>query len=139
MGEHPGNGEEVFVDNCMDCHMLNGEGENIGPDLTGIASKGLRFIAESITVPTKSITEGYETWEVIRKDGRKFVGIKLREDATEVELIRATGEIIVIARADIQTMLQDESSSIMPADLTEALTIKDFQDVQAYLMMQKEQ
>ena len=138
-GGDPGNGEEVFVDNCMDCHMLNGEGENIGPDLTGIASKGLRFIAESITVPTKSITEGYETWEVIRKDGRKFVGIKLREDATEVELIRATGEIIVIARADIQTMLQDESSSIMPADLTEALTIKDFQDVQAYLMMQKEQ
>jgi hypothetical protein len=25
----------------------------------------------------------------------------------------------------------------MPEDLTEAMTVKDFQDVQAYLMMQK--
>lgn len=138
-GGDPGWGEEVFADNCLDCHMLNGEGENIGPDLTGIAGKGLKFIAESITTPTKSITEGYETWEVTRKDGRKFIGIKLREDATEVELIRDTGEVVFIAKADIQEMLQDESRSLMPDDLNEVLTIKDFQDVQAYLMMQKEQ
>jgi len=35
--------------------------------------------------------------------------------------------------------VQDESRSLMPDDLTEALTIKDFQDVQAFLMMQKQE
>ncbi|MBT4519426.1 MAG: c-type cytochrome, partial [Halieaceae bacterium] len=136
-GGDPGNGEEVFADNCMDCHLLNGEGEEIGPDLTGIAAKGLKYISESVTAPAKSITEGYETWDVTQHDGRKLIGIKSREDANEVEIVRDTGEIIVIAKADIKEIVQDETRSIMPDDLTEALTIKDFQDVQAFLMMQK--
>ncbi|MCH8177702.1 MAG: hypothetical protein IIC09_05815, partial [Proteobacteria bacterium] len=44
---------------------------------------------------------------------------------------------ITIAKTDIREIKQDKDTSIMPSDLTEALTVKDFQDVLAFMMMQK--
>lgn len=136
-GGDPGNGEIVFEDYCQECHAIAGIGGEVGPDLSNIALKGQRFISESVTAPTGAISEGFETWDVIRHDGRRISGIKTKDDASGVVIIRQTGELISIARADIKEIVQDESKSLMPDDLTEALTIKDFQDVQAYLMMQK--
>ncbi|MCP4768223.1 MAG: c-type cytochrome, partial [Gammaproteobacteria bacterium] len=136
-GGDPGAGEEMFVDNCSDCHLLNGEGGEVGPDLSTIADKGLKFISESILVPAKKITEGYETYIVVDKEGLKTVGIKTRDTATEVDITTDVGEVVTIARSDIEEITEDEDNSVMPNDLTEALTVKDFQDIQAFLMLQK--
>jgi putative heme-binding domain-containing protein len=136
-GGDPGNGEIVFEDYCQECHAIAGNGGEVGPDLSNIAVKGQRFISDSVTAPTGAISEGFETWDVIQHDGRRISGIKTKDDVAGVEIIRGTGELITIARADIKEVVQDESKSLMPDDLTESLTIKDFQDVQAYLMMQK--
>lgn len=136
-GGDPGNGEEMYADNCADCHKLNGDGGNVGPDLTGISTKGLKFIRESILRPAKKITEGYETWTAIKNDGRKITGVKTRDTATEVDITKATGDVVTIVKSDIKEIKQDKDTSIMPDDLTEALTVKDFQDVLAFMMMQK--
>ncbi len=137
-GGDPGAGEEIYADNCSDCHQLLGEGGEIGPDLSAISHKGLKFISESILRPAKKITEGYETYRLVTKaEGRKHVGLKTRETATEIDITKATGEVVTIAKDDIQEIEHDEGASIMPDDLTEALTVKDFQDVLAFMMMQK--
>lgn len=136
-GGDPGNGEEMFVDTCSDCHKVNGDGGDVGPDLSTISEKGLKFITESILRPAKKITPGYETYTVVDNEGLKTVGLKTREVATEVDITKATGEVITIAKSDIKEIEQDEGVSVMPDDLTEALTVKDFQDVLAYMMMQK--
>jgi len=136
-GGDPGNGEEMFVDNCSDCHKLKGEGGEIGPDLSAISSKGLKFISESILVPARKITEGFETFIVVDNEVLITAGLKTRDTATEVDITTNTGEVVTLARSDIAEITEDEGQSIMPEDLTEALTIKDFQDVLAFLMMQK--
>jgi putative heme-binding domain-containing protein len=136
-GGDPGAGEEMFVDNCSDCHKLKGEGGDIGPDLSAIANKGLKFISESILIPAKKITEGFETFVVEDGEGLKTIGLKTRDTATEVDITTDTGEVVTFAKSDIKEIAEDEGSSVMPDDLTEALTVKDFQDIQAYLMMQK--
>lgn len=136
-GGDPGNGEEMYADNCADCHTLNGDGGKVGPDLTGISTKGLKFIRESILRPTKKITPGYETWTVVQNDGRKITGLKSRDTATEVDITKATGEVITIIKSAIKEIKHDKDTSVMPNDLTEALTVKDFQDVLAFMMMQK--
>ena len=136
-GGDPGNGEEMFSYTCAECHIVNGMGGEVGPDLSGISSKGLDFMADSILKPAQSITEGYETFIVVENDGRKTTGIKSRETDEEVDITKANGEVITIARSDIQDMSEDELTSLMPEDLTEALTVKDYQDVLAYLMMLK--
>jgi putative heme-binding domain-containing protein len=136
-GGDPGAGEEVYADNCEECHQLKGEGGDIGPPLDGISDKGLKFISESILRPAKKITEGYETYRVVDKKGRRHVGLKSRDDATAIDITKANGEVITVVKSDIKELEQDEVTSVMPEDLTEAMTVKDFQDVQAYLMMQK--
>ncbi len=136
-GGDPGAGEEMYVDNCSDCHKLNGDGGDIGPDLSMIANKGLKFISESILIPAKKITEGYETYTVENNEGLKTIGLKTRDTATEVDITTNTGEVVTFAKTDIKEIVEDEGTSVMPDDLTEALTVKDFQDIQAYLMMQK--
>jgi putative heme-binding domain-containing protein len=136
-GGDPGAGEEVFADNCGECHQLKGEGGEIGPPLDGISAKGLKFITDSILRPTKKITEGYETYRVVDNEGRRHVGLKTRDDGTEIDITKANGDVITIAKSDIKELEQDEAASIMPEDLTEAMTVKDFQDVQAFMMLQK--
>lgn len=136
-GGDPGAGEEVFADNCSECHQIAGEGEEIGPALDGISDRGLKFITESILTPGKKIAEGYETYRLVDKEGRRHVGLRTRDDGTEIDITKATGEVVTIAKSDIKELEQEEGTSIMPEDLTEAMTVKDFQDVQAFLMLQK--
>ncbi len=136
-GGDPGAGAEVFADNCGDCHRLKGDGGEVGPELTGIAVKGLKFISESILRPATKITPGFETYELVRKDGRKFVGLKSRDDAEAIDITKADGEVETVAKADVKQIAQDPNRSVMPDDLIEALTVKDFQDVLSFLMLQK--
>lgn len=136
-GGDPGAGEQVYAGNCASCHALKGQGGRIGPDLSGIAAKGVRFVEDSILRPAKSITPGFETWAVVEKDGRKTIGLKTKESAAEVEITKATGEKLTIAKAEIKEMEQDKGASVMPDNLNEAMTVKDLQDVLAYMMLQK--
>ena len=53
------------------------------------------------------------------------------------EVTKATGDVVTIAKADIKAMNMDANASIMPDDLSEAMTVKDFQDLLSYLVMQK--
>ncbi len=136
-GGDPDDGAVVFADTCSDCHSLKGEGGGIGPDLSAISRKGLRFISESILSPATVITEGFETYEVVDNEGRKTIGLKTRDDATEIDITKATGEVVTIAKADIKEITENEIKSVMPDDLSEALTVKDFQDILAFMILQK--
>ncbi len=136
-GGDPGAGEVVYEDNCIECHGIGGEGEEMGPDLAGIAGKGLKFISDSILQPAKSITPGFETFVVVAKDGRKTVGVKSRDEAEEIDITKANGEVVTIAKSDIKEIAQDPTVSVMPDDMAEAMTVKDYQDLRAYLLLQK--
>ena len=137
-GGDPSEGQVVYEDNCTYCHILNGEGEEVGPDLTGIASKGIGFLEDAILNPAKTITEGYETRVVVQNDGRQIKGLLMRDDPDEIDIVKDTGDVITIARADIKKITVDKTISVMPADINEALTVKDFQDLLSYLMLQKQ-
>ena len=139
-GGDPGAGEIVFEDNCIDCHALGGEdGEEgvMGPDLSSIGTRGLKFLSDSILKPGKEITSGFETFEVVTEDGRRTIGIKTRDDGSEIDITKDTGEVVTIAKSEIKEITVDELKSIMPDDLSEAMTVKDYQDILSFLMMQK--
>ncbi len=136
-GGDPTQGAIVYEDNCSDCHVLNGEGGRVGPDLTGISGKGLKFISNSILRPAKSLTKGFETYVVINKEGRQTIGLKTRDDASEIDITKANGDVVTIAKTDIKEIRADDTKSVMPDDLSEAMTVKDYQDILSFLMLQK--
>ncbi len=136
-GGDPGAGAVVYEDNCIECHALNGEGSDLGPDLSAISGRGLKFLADAILRPAKALTEGYETYVVVENDGRQTIGLKTRDDDTEIDITKATGEVITIAKADIKEISLDPLKSVMPDDLSEAMTVKDYQDVLSFLLLLK--
>jgi putative heme-binding domain-containing protein len=137
-GGDPGEGAIVYEDNCMECHILNDDdGGEIGPDLTGISAKGLKFISESILLPAKALTKGFETYVVINNEGRQFTGLKTRDEDGEVDIMNALGDVETIDKADIKEIRIDDTVSVMPDDISEILTVKDYQNILSFLMLQK--
>jgi putative heme-binding domain-containing protein len=136
-GGDPGAGEVVYEDNCLECHAIGEDEGQFGPNLAGIAGKGLKFISTSILRPAKIITPGFETTIVIAKDGRKTTGVKTRDEDGEIDITRADGEVVTIEKSDIKEISQDPTTSVMPDDLSEAMTVKDYQDLRSFLMLQK--
>jgi putative heme-binding domain-containing protein len=121
----------------VECHAIGEDEEQFGPNLAGIAGKGLKFISESILRPAKSITPGFETTIVVAKDGRKTTGVKTRDEESEIDITRADGEVVTIEKSNIKEIAQDPTTSVMPDDLSEAMTVKDYQDLRSFLMLQK--
>jgi putative heme-binding domain-containing protein len=136
-GGDPGLGATVYDDNCSECHTLNGDGGEIGPDLTGISAKGLKFISEAILLPAKTLSKGFETYVVVDKDGRQTVGLKSRDEAEEIDITKANGDVVTIAKTEVKAIKLDDTKSVMPDDLSEAMTVKDYQDILSFLMLQK--
>ena len=56
---------------CFSCHRFNNEGGGLGPDLSGLAGRfSVRDMLESIVVPSKVISDQYESVTVVTNDGR---------------------------------------------------------------------
>ena len=138
-------GENVFFDEtrpvtCGKCHVVNGRGKKVGPELTGIgAIQTPEYFLESILKPSAKIVKGYETMYVITTDGIPYNGLIKSETETEmVLLLEESGEIeeVTIAKSDIQEM-KKQDVSIMPGNIGELLSVRDFYGIVSFLQSLK--
>ena len=55
-------GRKKWTITCGKCHIVNGKGKQVGPELTGIgAIQTPEYFLESILTPSAKIVKGYET------------------------------------------------------------------------------
>ncbi len=45
--------------------------------------------------------------------------------------------MVTVTKTDIKELKIDDTQSVMPDDLSEGLTVKDYQDILSFLMLQK--
>jgi hypothetical protein len=57
-------GKQLFTTACASCHKLHGEGQTIGPDLTGYERDNLDFLLPSIIDPNAGLREEYTNFEL---------------------------------------------------------------------------
>ena len=138
-------GEKVFFDEtrpvtCGKCHVVNGKGKKVGPELTGIGViQTAEYFIESILKPSAKIVKGYETMYVITTDGIPYNGLIKSETEDELVLLKEeSGEIeeVVIPKPEIAEMKKQEVS-IMPGNIGELLSVRDFYGIVSFLQSLK--
>jgi putative heme-binding domain-containing protein len=125
------NGRAVYERTCAACHVLYGEGGNIGPDITGSNRANLDYILTEIINPSEDIQEGYQLVTITTRDGRTLAGNVVAEDNRQVTL-RLIGQDTLVAKSEI---LSREKSpvSMMPEGLLKLLSQDEVRDLIAYL------
>lgn len=118
---------------CVACHAVNGQGGNVGPNLSALGSaQPIDFIIGAILEPQKEIKEGYTSLSVTTKDGEEYQGYQVRETKEELVLRDVLqGKEVRLRRANIQE--QRQNGSVMPAGLVDTLSREEFRDLVRYL------
>jgi putative heme-binding domain-containing protein len=129
-------GKAVFASataKCAACHKVQGQGGDVGPDLSQVGGKFDRtHLIESILDPSAEIQQGYQATTIELKSGRVLTGIVKAESAAALSLIDVHGKHIVIPQAEIESRAASKVS-LMPAGIAEAMTRGEFIDLIAYL------
>jgi putative heme-binding domain-containing protein len=124
-------GRGLFVQKCVQCHRLFGEGATIGPELTGAQRTSVEYLLQHIVDPSAAVPREYRVHTVLTADGRLLNGVVPEEGERTVTLQTPT-ERIVLDRADIEEM-RATSASMMPEGLLEGLSPDERRDLVAYL------
>ncbi len=133
-------GRELFVaekSQCVKCHKYEGQGKEIGPDLSGIAkTRSREHLLESLLEPSRRVEPAYQSYLATTHDGRTFTALLVRKDATAVVLRDAEGRDTTLVPADIDT-LRPARESLMPAGLLADFTPQQAADLLAFLASRK--
>ena len=133
----PARGKAVFLKTtgvqCKNCHRIQQEGEEVGPELTSIGNKYNRAqLLESILEPSKLIDPKYVTYLLETVDGRSLTGLLVKKDADEVLLKDAQNKLIRVRAEEVETLVA-QPQSLMPDLLLRDMTAQQVADLLAFL------
>jgi putative heme-binding domain-containing protein len=121
---------------CATCHHFANDGGNIGPDLTGSASRySVRDLAESILDPSKVISDQYAFQEITLRDGSLVTGRILGEQNGKFQVMTNPFAPDVSAQVPVGDVVsrKDYGISPMPPGLINMLNPDELLDLIAYL------
>lgn len=118
---------------CMKCHKVNGQGGEIGPDLSAIGTKGSRQnLFESILYPSRAIADQHVSWVVGTADGQTITGLLVKETETALTIRDANGKDTVVDVKNLESR-KKSTVSLMSEDLVKTMTETELVDMVAYL------
>ena len=130
------NGAKIYArqnPGCINCHVIRGQGTELGPELSEIGGKlGKDALYEAILDPSAGISFGYETWNIVLKNGDEPYGLIASETADELTLKAIGGIVTKFKKSDIASR-QQSKLSIMPAGLQQGMTTQELVDLVEYL------
>jgi quinoprotein glucose dehydrogenase len=135
-GGNPEAGKKIFFERvdvqCLRCHKINGQGGDVGPDLShASAQKDRRYLLESIVFPNRQIAQGYESVLVTLKNDESYAGVFKSENDNELVLNTPQSGLVTIMKKDIES--RQKSLSPMPEGMAQILSRRDLRDLIAYL------
>jgi len=125
-------GKLLFAKHCATCHTLFGEGEKIGPDLTGADRKNRDWLITNIVDPSVVIRSEFVAYDLETTDGRTLTGLVIEANPKAITLVDAKNQRSVIARSKIERMTASPVS-LMPEKILDALTDHELRDLFSYL------
>lgn len=145
-------GRQLYFErgNCASCHALRGAGGVAGPDLAEIGlRRGADYLRRALVDPEADVPEnfGRYRWHTVIPDNylqvrvvtparQEMTGVRLNEDAFNIQIRETTGKIRSFAKADLAELHKDWGKSAMPS-YRDVFSTAELDDVVAFLLSQR--
>jgi putative heme-binding domain-containing protein len=141
----PDKGKEIYdSSDCASCHIISGQGGDIGPELTQVGKlRGPGYLRNTILYPGTDLPQAQSFLEsggqlqylfihVVTNDGRTVDGTRVAEDSFHIVLRDAKGGLHSFRKADIRELDKEPGKSTMPS-YKGTLSDAQVDDLVAYL------
>jgi putative membrane-bound dehydrogenase-like protein len=125
-------GAEIFARTCLQCHAMQGQGNRVGPDLSGIAVQPKETLLMNILDPSRQVLPDFLSYTIVPADGEPLTGLIAAESDASVTLRRPNVPDLTIQRSGIKE-LKTDGKSLMPEGLEQGLTTQDMADLLSFL------
>ena len=129
---------------CAGCHIINGAGGSLGPELTNIGvMRGPDYLRQSVLEPAARLPQGnlaipargfneFLPVTVVLKDGAEVRGIRVNEDVFTIQLRDASGKFHSVRKSDAAAIRKEIGASLMPS-FANRVAGGEIDDLVAYL------
>ena len=129
-------GKKIFLEraevSCVRCHKANGEGGEVGPELTGLIKKQDRaYVLQSIVHPNAAIAAGFENVLVTLKNDTTYAGVIKSDTDTELEINSPEDGLMKLKKSDIKT--REKGLSGMPEGFADQLSRQDLRNLVEFI------
>ncbi len=134
-------GQELFrtKGRCADCHMIQGRGGLLGPDLSNIgAERNLHDLREALTEARPNIPRGYQPVRITMKSGAAIEGVVKNEDNFTLQVLDKSFELHLLKKEEVDR-IDYGKESLMPNRYGKTFTADELQDLLAFLSHQVRQ
>jgi putative heme-binding domain-containing protein len=129
----PEAGGKIFTKNCAVCHQIGGHGGVVGPQLDGVAKRGIDRMLEDILDPNRNVDPAFRYSIVTLKDGNVITGLEKREEGNVLVFVDSLGKEVRVDKNQIRKRFES-SASLMPSNFGEILTESDLNSLLKYLI-----
>lgn len=131
----PRKGQIIFATTgtCAKCHVVNGAGKDVGPNLSEIGAKLSRpALYESILFPSAGINHNFAAYTLVLQSGNVVSGILINRTANSIAIKQIDAITRTYPVSEVEE-IKEQPISLMPADLQKAMTADDLVNVVEYL------
>lgn len=118
---------------CAACHIIDGKGRGIGPELTDIGRRrSLDHLRKAILRPGDDVREDYLLVRATMSDGTVVEGLRVNEDNFSIQLRDVNGNLHSFRKAELKSLRKRFGESLM-FDYAVKLNAAEIDDLVAYL------
>ena len=120
-------GQQLFFGaaRCGGCHMYQGQGGRLGPDLSRIGeARSARELHRAIAQPHRELARGFETVEVRLRNGSQLRGVRKNEDTFSLQVMDEAEKLHLLLKKEVATV-RLTGKSLMPEGAVSGTQLDD--------------